>query len=84
MKKHGAARLPFRNRAAFSMKFTQASFAIMLLLLAACGVDKLNAQPSGPSDAEVFPSLGLRQNINFNRDWKFQLGDNTNAAAPRV
>lgn len=64
------------------MKLAGANFAIMVLFLAAGGIEKLNAQPASSSGSEVFPGPSLRQNINFNRDWKFRLGDNTNAAMP--
>ena len=50
-----------------------------VLLLTASGTGRLNAQASDLSSSKGFADPSLRQSINFNRDWKFQLGDDTNA-----
>jgi beta-galactosidase len=54
------------------MKLIGNCFVIAALFLTVGETGRLNAQAS--DDA------GLRQTLNFNRDWKFQLGDEMNAA----
>jgi len=62
------------------MKLNGTSLAIAVLLLTAGATGRVNAQASDSSGSKGFADSGLRRNINFNRDWKFQLGDDTNAA----
>jgi hypothetical protein len=52
-----------------------------LLLPAFGGLEILTAQSADPPGSEALSGPDLRQIINFNRDWKFQLGDDTNAAS---
>ena len=61
------------------MKLIGTGFAMAVLLLTASGTGRLNAQASDLSSSKGFADPSLRQSINFNRDWKFQLGDDTNA-----
>jgi len=49
--------------------------AVIFLSVLATG-----ARSSEPSGQTVNPAPGLRETINFNRDWQFELGDQTNAA----
>ena len=63
------------------MKLIRNWIAIAVLLLTASGAGRLIAQASDLSGSEGFAGPSLRHDINFNRDWKFQLGDDNNASA---
>jgi hypothetical protein len=63
------------------MKLIGNWIAIAVLLLTASGTVRLNARVSDLSSSKGFADPSLRHNINFNRDWKFQLGDDNNASA---
>ncbi len=46
-----------------------------ILLCAVIMAGRSNSASSAASNSESPAVSGLRQNLNFNRDWKFQLGD---------
>ena len=52
---------------------------LIALLLASFACHQLHAKPVTDSGSGHSAVSSLRRNLNFNRDWKFQLGDITNA-----
>ena len=63
------------------MKLIAHWIAIAVLLLTASGTVRLNARDPDLASSKGVTDPGLRHTINFNRDWRFQLGDDTNASA---
>jgi hypothetical protein len=61
------------------MNLSGKHFVLTGLLLSGIATARLHGE--APTAAQDQAAASLRQSLNFNRDWKFQLGDDTNAEA---